>query len=350
MATDRNTTAADLSLSDEAIAWVVRLNSGKATDTERQAFARWRVQSADHESAAQEAEAVWSGIGTVGGEQRKAERKASRKKMTRRSVLGGGVLLIAGAGLYRSGMIGGHLFADYVTAVAETRTVTLPDGTQVELNGDSALSVEYSDALRKVALHRGQAIFSVAANPARPFVVEAGGGTARVLGTVFDVDLRPDDTVVTVVEGKVAVASSGAAGAVDVGGNQRVSYVAGRAPAAPQDVDAAAATAWRRGKLIFNDRALGDVIAEVERHRSGRIMLMGDSLRRLPVTGVFENLRSRFHSAHDRRDAAGEGDASAVGDDHPLTALVFQDGSAFAGNCAAGVRPIGVVKFATPAV
>lgn len=278
----------DVALSDEAISWVVRLNSGRATADDQQEFALWRAQSPAHESAALEAEAVWNGIGTAGGEHRETERKLARAKLTRRGVLGGGAVLIAGAGLYKSGIVGPHLFADYTTAVAEQRSIVLPDGSNVSLNGASALSVDYTAERRALTLFRGQGIFSVVADASRPFIVEAGGGTARALGTVFDVDLRPTDTVVTVVEGRVAVATSASRHAIDVDGDQRVHYAAGAVPSAPLPVDAGAETAWGRGKLIFNNRSLGDVIAEVERHRSGRILLIGSRLQRLQVTGVFE--------------------------------------------------------------
>lgn len=288
MDADREREPSDVALSDEAIGWVVRLNSGRATAADQQEFARWRAQSPAHESAALEAEAVWNGIGTAGGEHREAERKAARTKLTRRGVLGGAAVLVAGAGLYKSGVIGPHLFADYTTAVAEQRSIVLPDGSNVSLNGNSALSVDYTADRRGLTLFKGQGIFSVVTDASRPFIVEAGGGTARALGTVFDVDLRPSDTVVTVVEGRVAVSTPAAHGDVDVAGDQRVYYTAGVAPSAPQTVDARAETAWRRGKLIFNNRSLGDVIAEVERHRPGRILLIGSRLRRLEVTGVFE--------------------------------------------------------------
>lgn len=75
--------------------------------------------------------------------------------------------------------------------------------------------------------------------------------------------------------------------AVVVRADQRVRYAAGGRPSAPQAVDADMETAWRRGKLIFNRRPLGDVVAEIERYRSGTIIIAGNRLRALEVTGVF---------------------------------------------------------------
>jgi transmembrane sensor len=279
----------DIALSDEAVGWLVKLNSGRATDADQDAFASWRRQSAAHEAAVLEAEAVWQGVGLAGAEVRDAERKKARAKLTRRTVLGGGAVAIVGAGLYQSGIIGPHLFADYTTAVAEQRTIPLPDGSSAFLNGNTALSADFSGPSRELVLFKGQATFSVAPDPNRPFIVEANGGRARALGTVFDVDIRPADTFVTVVEGTVAVASgASASNAVRVTADQRVRYVARRIPSAPEHVDANAETAWRRGKLIFNNRALGDVVAEIERHRSGRILIASSRLSSLEVTGVFD--------------------------------------------------------------
>lgn len=75
--------------------------------------------------------------------------------------------------------------------------------------------------------------------------------------------------------------------AVVVRADQRVRYAAGGRPSTPQAVDADMETAWRRGKLIFNRRPLGDVVAEIERYRSGTIIIAGNRLRALEVTGVF---------------------------------------------------------------
>ncbi len=280
---------ADVALSDEAVGWLVKLKSGRATAADEDAFALWRGQSPAHEAAAREAEAVWQGLGLAGAEVRDAERKEKRSKLTRRTVLGGGAAALAGAGLYQSGVIGPHLFADYTTAVAEQRSISLPDGSSVFLNGDTALSADFDGPARELILYKGQATFSVARDPNRPFIVEANNGRAQALGTLFDVDIRPVDTVVTVVEGKVAVASGTiGSSAVDVVADQRVRYGTRKLPSLPERVDANAETAWRRGKLIFNGRALGDVVAEIERHRRGRIVIVNSSLSSLEVTGVFD--------------------------------------------------------------
>lgn len=281
--------APDVALSDEAIDWLVALNSGRATDQDRASFAEWRTRSAAHELAAQEAEAVWQGVGIAGDRARMSERKAPRAKLTRRAVLGGGVLVAGGWALGQSGALNFRSFADHATGTGERRTVILPDGSSVLLNASTALSVDFGESERALRLLAGEATFNVSRDAARPFVVEAGGGRTRAVGTAFNIDIRPGETVVTVLEGVVEVTSAASTtDAVVVRADQRVRYAASGRPSGLHAVDADMETAWRRGKLIFNRRPLGDVVAEIERYRDGTIVIAGIGLRTLEVTGVFD--------------------------------------------------------------
>jgi transmembrane sensor len=279
---------ADIALSDEAIEWLVRLNSGRATQEDHAAFGEWRVRSSEHELAAREAESIWYGIGIVGDQVRSEDKKKQRAGLTRRTVLGIGGLILVGAAAQRSALLGPRLFADYTTGVGEQRIVTLPDGSSVFLNAGSALSVDFTDGKRSLWLPEGQAIFTVAHDPGRPFVVEARSGRTRAVGTVFDVDIRPDEVVVTVVEGKVEITTKAVPEkAVVANADERVRYASG-APLDAEAIDSDIETAWRRGKLIFDRRPLGDVLAEIVRYRGGHIVIANDRLRSLAVTGVFD--------------------------------------------------------------
>lgn len=274
---------ADLALSDAAIDWLVKLHSGRAGKADHEAFAAWRKQSSEHELAAREAETIWHGIGIAGN---KVQRNA-RAKLTRRAVLGGvaiGGLAVAGSSLLRP-----HLFADHSTGAGERTTITLPDGSTALLNGDSALDVAFDAGQRRLQLLAGQALFQVMPDAGRPFIVTANGGRARAVGTVFDVDIRSHEVVVTVVEGQVDVTAGTRPGSgVLAAADQRVRYGADRQPSPAEPVDAESETAWRRGKLIFNQRPLRDVVVEIERQRRGRIMIASARLQSLEVTGVFD--------------------------------------------------------------
>jgi ferric-dicitrate binding protein FerR (iron transport regulator) len=93
----------------------------------------------------------------------------------------------------------------YTTDTAEQRTVTLEDGSRIELNARSRLRVTYSKTVRTVDLYDGQALFQVAKDTLRPFLVKSGEATVRAVGTQFDVYRKDDHTTVTVLEGRVAV-------------------------------------------------------------------------------------------------------------------------------------------------
>lgn len=278
----------NFALSDAAIEWIVKLTSGHATLADKEAFERWRSQSPEHEAAAREAEEIWEGVGAARDQIGEARKKLAKARMTRRKLIGGGVLLLAGAAVKISGVTEPRAFADYVTAVGEQRTIMLADGSSVMMNGYTALSVDFSQNFRNLTLHEGEATFTVAKDATRPFIVEANGGKTRAIGTVFDIDMRPNDTAVTVVEGKVVVTTSAGMGEVGAAADQRVRYTRRSGPTPAETVDASAETAWRRGKLIFNNRPLGDVIAELQRHRAGTIVIANAALRAMPVTGIFD--------------------------------------------------------------
>lgn len=273
---------------DQAIDWLVLLHSGHADAGDRGAFARWRAADPAHEAAACAAEALWADVGATraAAQVRPVRHGGLWRGGMRRAVMAGA--LAASVVLALAGGIApvSRLFADHATAIGESRRVVLPDGSVAVLNTASALSVAYSASARRVALLDGEAVFEVAKDAARPFVVEAGGGSALAVGTVYGVRLRDGGAGVTVAEGVVVVtAPDGTARRLAAG--QRAEY--GPGPVSPaHGVDAGSESAWMRGKLIFNRRPLGDVMSEVERYHHGRIVVADRALRQLEVTGVFD--------------------------------------------------------------
>ena len=189
-----------------------------------------------------------------------------------------------------------ELWADHRTVVGERRTVTLADGSTVELAGASALSVSFGKDQRRLRLVAGQAFFTVAADAARPFIVEAGEGRTRALGTAFDVKLSGESVTVTVMEHRVEV-STGPDRKVELGQGEQVRYVA-RDLQAPYRADLRVANAWRRDRLVFQDAPLGEVVADLERTRGGRIVLTDQRLRAPARDRVLRRPPSR-RRAHD---------------------------------------------------
>jgi transmembrane sensor len=216
----------------------------------------------------------------------------------------------------------------YGTDVGEQRSLALTDGSTVELNSRSRIKVRYSDEERRIDLLEGQALFRVARDKVRPFVVQAENTRVRAVGTAFDVYRRPSGTVVTVVEGRVSVQTSnatetpepvvpvvevkaplpairsGSNAAPDVppvsantaskgeallgAGEQLV--VTPKSVSAPARADVTAATAWTRRSLVFDSSPLTEVAQEFNRYNTRRLVIDDPALVDFHVSGVFSSV------------------------------------------------------------
>jgi len=183
----------------------------------------------------------------------------------------------------------------YVTGVGEQRTVTLADGSTVALNTGSVVEVAYSPARRDIRLLQGQALFQVAHNASRPFVVTAGDRTVTALGTRFDVRLDGQAVKVVLVEGRVAVEP------LRLRGVERIAPVLARHTLDPGEeliavpdadvqvasTDTAQATSWRRGQVIFRDNTVADAVAEMNRYSDTQLVIDDPRIAQLKISGVF---------------------------------------------------------------
>lgn len=177
------------------------------------------------------------------------------------------------------------LGADYVSAPGEIRTVTLADQSQVTLDADSAIAVDFSRGERHVQLRRGAGFFSVT-HTGDPFVVAAEKGEARVLGTQFEVRLQPHGAQVTVLSGRVGVTPDRNGEQQILTAGQQVAYGEGSAQKL-HAVDSEAQLAWRQGWLTYYKSTLGDVVEDLRRYYPGRIVLLNDELAARKVSGTF---------------------------------------------------------------
>lgn len=177
------------------------------------------------------------------------------------------------------------LGADYVSAPGEIRTVTLADQSQVTLDADSAIAVDFSQGERHVQLRRGAGFFSVT-HTGDPFVVVAEQGEARVLGTQFEVRLQPQGAQVTVLSGRVGVTANRGGEQQILTAGQQVAYAQGTAEKL-HAADAEAQLAWRQGWLTYYKSTLADVVQDLRRYYPGRIVLLNDELAARKVSGSF---------------------------------------------------------------
>jgi transmembrane sensor len=178
----------------------------------------------------------------------------------------------------------------YTTAVGEQRTITLPDGSTVLLNTDSDVRVELSRHRRRVALARGEALFSVAHDPGRPFEVRALQGVTTAVGTQFDVEIVRSGAAVSVLEGTVTVggASTGAvAPPVAVPAGRGVGYTQEGTVSQLRPAEVNRIQGWRTQRLVFNDIPLETALAEYNRYRHTPIVLSDPALGSRHINGVF---------------------------------------------------------------
>jgi len=177
-------------------------------------------------------------------------------------------------------------FKNISTPVARRQAVTLADGSQVELNAQTALVVELKAGERRVRLASGEAFFHVSKDPARPFFVETPAGSVRVTGTQFNVRTDPSDRLeVTVLEGAVQVRPGPGAATLPLRAVDQYVHTTGHS--AVQSLPAAAlddALAWRTGHVVFNGTPLREALACFARYH-GRTLTASDAVAGQRVGG-----------------------------------------------------------------
>ncbi|MGU3495732.1 FecR family protein [Xanthobacteraceae bacterium A53D] len=283
---------------DAAADWYVRRDAGPLDPTEEAQFQAW-LSEPENRAAFEEIAGTWADLGLIprpstlpmaaNDDARApaihapARRAPSLRRWAYGAIAATAAVLVVGSALDLPMM----LEADAMTATGEIRTLALADGSSVELNTASALAIDYSASERRIRLLRGEAVFTVAKDAARPFVVEAASGNAVARGTVFAVSKDGEQATVTVLESRVGVSYPEAARPVELSAGEAVGY-SPRGVGTVRVVDADTETAWRRGKLVFVDRPLGEVIAELNRYYAGRIQIVDGSISSEPVSGVFD--------------------------------------------------------------
>jgi transmembrane sensor len=277
----------------QALDWFVRLKSGAPeTAAERAAFAQWRATDPAHGRAFDRLAADWREMDGLSDLTAEAERLAARRPAAlsrRRALAWGGAALAAGLAALMLGPGAVTAWrADHATATGEIAERALDDGSRIVLDGDSAVSFTVTPTRREATLLRGRVWFAVAADPDRPFTVQAGGGAVTALGTAFSVAYIGGGVEVVVSEHAVSVALDAVGVApLRLAAGEQARYADGRFEAAGV-TDPAAALAWRAGKLAFEDRPLAWVVEEIGRHRHDRIIIPDQTLAQRRISGVVD--------------------------------------------------------------
>ena len=278
----------------EAAEWHERLGARSVTTETIREFFDWRKSPANAD-AYRRVELIWTESRKLAGRPEITEalndamsrrlRKTSEDQPTRR------LLGLAAIGAAAALVIGGWTWwqgrSTFTTGVGEQWVVQLADGSSVRLDTDSRVRVRFSDGQRLVDLERGQAMFSVAHDAQRPFVVAAGDARVTAIGTVFDVQRQSAGVSVTLVSGAVDVTRlSGPERPLRLAAGQEARVTP--AGTASRSVDVPTATSWTEGRIVFRDTPMNEAVAEVNRYLTAKVVLEAKDLATVPVNGVFK--------------------------------------------------------------
>ncbi|WP_439862685.1 FecR family protein [Pseudomonas antarctica] len=278
---------------DEAAHWFVRLQDAELSVEERQRFDEWRAQRPEHQYEFDVLQGLWNATDLVPQARLQAlceepVERPQRRGMLRYAVAASVLAVALGVGLF-SGLDHPKPYsAEFTTRVGEHRQVALPDGSVMDLNSRSVVAVHFEKDRRGVELKSGEAMFSVEHDTRRPFVVATGVGQVTVTGTRFDVRRDDDQTRVVVEAGTVKVQGRAADDVVTLTAGRGTHIDSLGKVVAAYAVNPDELTAWRTGKLVFNNASLGEVAREVSRYREQPLRVSTAAVSNLRVTSVFK--------------------------------------------------------------
>lgn len=284
---------------DQAANWIARLGTRTISLDTIQEFARWREDPANAE-AYRRAEQLWSRTGELADDpdiqaalaqaQHRRPRRVGAKQIAATGLTALAASLAVGAFFWQ-------IRDTYATEVGEQRSLQLADGSRVRLDTASKIRVRFTEGERRIELAEGQALFEVAHNPTRPFVVSTADASVTAVGTVFEVRHVGSETRVVLVSGAVDVVQAATKGAPQrLLPNHQTAIKSGKAKVSA--VNAGTATSWTDGELTFVDTPLAEAVAEVNRYLATPIVLDAPAAANTPINGVFRSGdRTAFVSA-----------------------------------------------------
>ena len=301
-------------INQEAADWLTKMDGGRLSTGERRKLRKWLAQDAGHEQALKRLTAIWTDMNFLLNDYLLPQNQESTGMS---SLLGRyrwllmplttacAALMIWFAWAYvPQEVTDSPEVAYYSTEIGKRQLRRFSDGSTAHLNTDSGVEIEYTGSRRIVRLLRGEAMFDVVHDPARPFVVYAGDNEVQAIGTRFAVRLRSENIVVTVTDGQVQLTKRiKETGLSDVKKTLPVQEVflvnKGEVlevsdkvsePVPPLKVEEAELDrrlSWLDGQLIFDNERLDQVVSEISRYMSLRIVIADPELRDLRISGRF---------------------------------------------------------------
>ncbi len=278
----------------EAADWLTRLQRPEVEETDWLAFDAWLSEpgaSEAYDAIQAVDEEIFQRGPAVRGELAEPKRAAAKRTFTIDwRWLGGLGATAAAAAVALAIAPWGELLPQpdtlYSTAKGESRAIQLADGSHIDLNTDSHLSVRLEKDARRVTVHDGQALFDVAHDTARPFLITAGDETVRVVGTKFDVRRRDGQLTVTVLRGLVEVSTDGEDAPIRLRPGQMLEHLEGASGVTVSNVSAEDQVGWRSGRLIYRDQPLGRIAADMNHYFDRPLRLEGENTANLHFSGV----------------------------------------------------------------
>jgi transmembrane sensor len=278
-----------------AAEWAVRLSAGPLPTREQGELDAWLEADVRHRGALVRAQAAWVDLDRVGALAARSHYhvptpRGASPAWTRRLVLAAGLGAVSMAAATGGWWLWRRRGELYESEVGEIRRVSLADGSMMTLNTATRARVHLSDHQRDVDLLRGEAVFDVAKDPRRPFVVRTRDVIVQAVGTVFVVRSFDQEIDVTVTEGAVDVRdSSGSApgqrvlaSELAIIGRSRAINVSSISPAQVERH-----LVWQEGMLSFDGESLAEAVSEINRHNTRKIVLDDEKLGHRPVVGLF---------------------------------------------------------------
>lgn len=299
------------SVDEQAARWVMRADASPLTSQELAELDAWLIADTRHRGAYVRARARWLDLERFDALAATSEVEPEvipqptppmpAPRMGRRFFLAASV---AGAAFSLGALTWQRWREDtYASNVGEVRRIALPDRSTLFLNTASEVRVAFDEIRRQVYLSRGEALFEVARDLSRPFLVQAGAVLVRAAGAAFLVRVFGERTEVTVREGMVEVSGHQGAVAKLFGAQQPHELDTIRTLTAHQQLATTASLstriasmtpeemrrqlAWREGMVIFDGQPLREAIEEVNRYNQRKIFVANAILAQRPVVGVF---------------------------------------------------------------
>lgn len=261
-------------LRDEAVAWLVRVQSDQATADDWACLTAWLEASDDHLAAYEEVEGLAAELTDRASEIAPALTPAAARVVPLRRRPALPVWSAAAAAAVIAVVIGPMAWRGYQgtptvyqTRPGETRQIALADGSHVRMDAASTLTVQLGWRQRRVQMADAQASFDVAKDPGRPFVISVGDQQVRVVGTEFNIRHYDKTVRVTVRRGIVEVRqpAQGPTPVARLVAGQSLSHVEGASRSVQTAVDPSPAFAWTQGRMVCDDETLGEMVAYLNR-------------------------------------------------------------------------------------